>query len=107
MKAITLKSLVAISVLLHSATLAPPAMAVSGDVERFHACKQLKANGRLAWYGIATGTIEEGLADNPLNRNFHVKACFQTQQACNHWKHRIWWEIKFLDELRNVFCKPA
>ena len=95
----------AVMAMMGTTLLTTPAAATKSERLRFENCKNLEASGKLAWYGIASGWVDDPHARLGSSRPFHAKACFKSKAGCDKWVKRIWWNIPDMDDLGVAYCK--
>ncbi len=92
--------------LLSSVPQFSPALAgnARGDYERGIDCKDMRRSGRLAWYSIASGIVNDGGGRSGY-RGFVTKACHANESSCRRWLRRVGHEIPNLDTIETAYCK--
>lgn len=75
-----------------------------GEYERGQTCKQMRRDGSLQWYSIASGTLRTGSGRNGYS-GFVTKACHRNEASCRRWLRNINHEIGNLDMLEMAYCK--
>jgi hypothetical protein len=76
----------------------------SGSYERAQTCKQMRRDGSLQWYSIASGTINSGSGRSGYS-GFVTKACHTNKTSCSNWLRNINYEIGNLDRIETAYCQ--
>ncbi len=101
---IGLAALLAIAIVTVNPTINTAQAGGYGELNRHRNCVNLRQSGKLRWYAIASGIIDDGSGINGY-AGFNTKSCHTSEQSCQRWVKNIYREIRNVDTVRTAYCQ--
>ena len=97
-------ALLAVATVVINPTIDTAKASAYGELDRQRHCIGLRQSGKLRWYAIASGIVNDGSGISGY-AGFHTKSCHTSEQSCRRWVQNIYREIGNIDTVRTAYCQ--